>query len=89
MDINLIIMTNKQYNLREKSNSELRKWIAEHKPDTAVYTAGIEESMRRVASIEEELEKNEAPVCRRECIAAVIAVLLIVVTILIIVLTYE
>ena len=45
--------------------------------------------MRRVATIEEVMEKNEAPVCKRECIAAAIAVLLIVVTVLIIVLTYE
>ena len=83
------LMTNNQYNLNEKSNSELREWIAQHKPDTAEYTTGIEESMRRVATIEEEIEINEAPVCKRECIAAAIAVLLIVVTILIIVLTYE
>jgi len=82
-------MTNKQYNLREKSNSELRKWIAEHKPDTVDYNAGIEESMRRVASIEEIMEKNEAPVCKRECTAAVIAILFIAVTIFAIVLTYE
>ena len=82
-------MTNDQYNLKDKSNSELRKWIAEHKPDTAEYHAGIEESMRRVASIEEILEKKEAPICRRECTAAVIAILFIAVTILTIVLTYE
>ena len=83
------IMTNNQYNLDKKSNSELREWIAQQKPDTAEYTAGIEESMRRVATIEEVMEKNEAPVCKRECIAAALAVLLIVVTIFIIVLTYE
>ena len=82
-------MTNDQYNLTDKSNSELRKWVAEHKPDTAEYLAGIEESMRRVATIEEILEKNEAPVCKRECTAAVIAILFLAVTILTIVLTYE
>ena len=82
-------MTNDQYKLKDISNSELRKWVTEHKPDTAEYIAGIEESMRRVASIEEILEKKEAPICRRECTAAVIAILLIAVTILTIVLTYE
>lgn len=82
-------MTNDQYKLRDKSNSELRKWIAEHKPDTAEYIAGIEESMRRVATIEEIIEKNQAPVCKRECTAAVIAILFIAVTILTIVLAYE
>ena len=45
--------------------------------------------MRRVATIEEIIEKNEAPVCKRECTAAVIAILFIAVTILAIVLTYE
>lgn len=82
-------MTNDQYKLRDKSNSELREWIAEHKPDTAEYIAGIEESMRRVATIEEIIEKNQAPVCKRECTAAVIAILFIAVTILTIVLAYE
>lgn len=82
-------MTNDQYKLRDKSNSELRKWIAEHKPDTAEYIAGIEESMRRVATIEEIIEKNQAPICKRECTAAVIAILFIAVTILTIVLAYE
>jgi hypothetical protein len=82
-------MTNDRYNLKHKTNSELRKWVAEHKPDTAEYIAGIEESMRRVATIEEILEKNEAPICKRECIAAVIAIVFIAVTILTIVLTYE
>ncbi len=82
-------MTNDRYNLKDKSNSELRKWVAEYKPDTAEYIAGIEESMRRVATIEEILEKKEAPICRRECTAAVIAIVFIAVTILTVVLTYE
>jgi len=82
-------MTNDQYKLRDKSNSELREWIAEHKPDTAEYIAGIEESMRRVATLEEIIEKNQAPVCKRECTAAVIAIFFIAVTILTIVLAYE
>ncbi|MFV9616923.1 MAG: hypothetical protein ACNYZG_13275 [Gammaproteobacteria bacterium] len=82
-------MTNDQYKLKDKSNSELRKWVAEHKPVTAEYVAGIEESMRRVATIEEIIEKKEAPVCKRECTAAVIAILFIAVTILTIVLAYE
>ena len=53
-------MTNDQYRLKDKSNSELRKWVAEHKPVTAEYVAGMEESMRRVATIEERIEKKEA-----------------------------
>ena len=82
-------MTNDQYKLKDKSNSELRKWIAEHKPVTAEYIAGIEESMRRVATIEESIEKYEAPTCKREYTAAVISILFIAATILVIVLTYE
>ena len=82
-------MANDQYNLKNISNGELRKWIAEHKPDTAEYIAGIEESMRRVATIEEIIEKKQAPICKRECTAAVIAILFIAVTILTIVLAYE
>lgn len=78
-----------QYNLNEKSNSELREWIAEHKPESAEYNAGIVESMRRVATMEELIEKVEAPICKRECTAAVIAVLFIAATIITIVLAYE
>ena len=32
----------------DQSNSELRKWIAEHKSDTAEYIAGIEEIIEKI-----------------------------------------
>lgn len=84
----LIHMAEDKYNLADKSNTELRAWIAEHEEDTAEYTAGIEESMRRVAAMEEMMEKNEAPIWKREGIALAIAVLALTVTIIYIVLSY-
>ena len=89
MDINLILMINDQYKLKDKSNDKLREWVTEHNSDTDEYNAGIEELMRRVATIEEVMERSEAPIYRRECIAAVIAMLFIAATIFVIVLTYE
>ena len=59
-------MADDKYKLADKSNTELRAWIAEHEEDTAEYAAGIEESMRRVAAMEEVMEKNEAPIWKRE-----------------------
>jgi hypothetical protein len=85
---NLIHMTDDKYKLAEKSNTELRAWIAEHEQDTAEYTAGIEESMRRVAAMEEIMEKNEAPIWKREEIALGVAILSLVVIICVIVFTY-
>ena len=74
-----------QYKLKDKSNTELHEWMAEYKPGTAEYVAGIEESMRRVACIEELLEKNELPIWRRELIAMGIAILALTVAIIAIV----
>ena len=77
-----------QYKLKDKSKTELHKWIAEYKPGAAEYVAGIEESMRRVACIEELLEKNELPIWRRELIAMGIAILALIVAIIAIVFSY-
>lgn len=82
-------MTNDPYKLKDISNKELRAWVATHKADTDEYIAGIQESMRRVAVIEELMESKEAPSCRRECYAAISAALVIAVIIIAIVLTYE
>ena len=72
-------MIDKQYNLKEKSDAELHGWIAGHKPDTAEYLAGIQELM----------ERNDAPVKKREWIAISIAIISIAVAIIVIVVTYE
>ncbi len=50
-----------RYKLKEKSNIELHEWVAAYKPGTDEYLAGIQESMRRVANLEELIEKGEAP----------------------------
>ena len=71
-------MVDDKYKLKDKSKAELRAWVAKQTPGTDKYSAGIEESMRRVAAIEELMEKKEAPVWRRELIALGIAVLAIV-----------
>ena len=77
-----------QFQLKDKSNVELHDWVALQESGTLEYKAGIEESMRRVAAMEEVMEKNEAPVWRREAIAMALSVLAIAVTIIIIVLLY-
>ena len=78
-----------QFELKDKSNAELHDWVALQEPGTTRYAAGIEESMRRVAVMEEEMEKNEAPVWRRESIAMVIAMLAIAIFIIAIVVLFE
>ncbi len=77
-----------QYKLKDKSNTELHEWIAGYKPGTTEYVAGIQESMRRVACIEELMEKKESPIWKRELIAMGIAVLALIVAIIAIVLSY-
>ncbi|MBT8133695.1 MAG: hypothetical protein KJO03_04240 [Gammaproteobacteria bacterium] len=77
-----------QFKLKDKSNVELHDWIAVQEPGTAEYSAGIEESMRRVAAMEEVMEKNEAPIWRRESIAMALSLLAIALTIIIIVVMY-
>lgn len=77
-----------QYNLKDKSNTELHDWIAGYKPGTAEYIAGVEESMRRVARMEELIEKSELPVWKRELTAMAIASLAIVAAIIAIVISY-
>lgn len=77
------------YKLKEKTNSELHDWLAGYEPETDEYIAGIEESMRRVAVMEELMEKNEAPVWRRELIAMCVAVVSIAAAIIAIVITYQ
>ena len=68
-------MMNDQYNLNDKSDAELHVWLAQQKPGTDAYHAGEEEVMRRVARIEELMERGEAPVRRREKIAVFIAII--------------
>lgn len=45
------------YKLKEKTNRQLHEWLAENEQGTDEYAAGIEESMRRVALMEELMEK--------------------------------
>ena len=81
-------MADDQYNLEQKSDAELLEWLREHKPGTAEHVAGIQESMRRVAIMEEIIEKKEAPSRRRELIAIGIAIVSIAAVIVTIVLSY-
>ena len=81
-------MVDDQYKLKNKSDAELLEWMAEYKPGTAEHDAASHESMRRVAIIEELIEKSEDPVRKREWIAMGIAILVLAVTIIAIVLLY-
>ncbi len=78
-----------QYELKDKSNAELHNWIALQKQGSKEYVAGIQESMRRVAAMEQEMEKNEAPVWRRESIAMGVSILAIAIFIIAIVVLFE
>ena len=81
-------MINDKYKLKDKSETDLREWLAEQKPGTDEYIAGEEETMRRVAVIEEQMEKAEAPSRKRELIAVSIAIVSLAITIIAIVLSY-
>ena len=74
-------MAEDRYRLKDKSDADLHDWVCENEPGTAEYNAGVLESMRRVAIIEEALEFNENPSRKREAIAAIIAVLSIIIII--------
>ena len=78
-----------QYELKDKSNAELHNWIALQKRGSKEYVAGIQESMRRVAAMEEEMEKNEAPAWRRESIAMTLSIMAIAIFIIAIVVQSE
>ena len=82
-------MIDDQYKLSNKSNTELHDWVVEHKPGSTEYVEGVQESMRRVAIMEELIERNEEPSRKRELIAAGIAVISIATAIFTIVVTYE
>lgn len=81
-------MINDRYDLKDKSDTELHEWLIEQKPGADEYIAGEEESMRRVAYIQELLERKEAPRRKRELIAAGIAVLALAVAIIAVVFSY-
>jgi len=81
-------MTNDKYKLKDKSETDLRVWLAEHKLGTDEYIAGEEETMRRVAVIEEQMEKAEEPSRKRELIAVSMAIVFLAITIIAIVLSY-
>ena len=82
-------MVDDLFKLKDKSDVELHAWVTENKPGTDEYIAGIKESMRRVATIEELMERNEAPIRKRELIAAGIAILSLAAAIIAIVVTYQ
>jgi hypothetical protein len=72
-------MDNDRYNLKAKSDAELHEWLAGHESTTIEYLAGIQELM----------ERNDAPVNRREWIAMGIAIISIAVAVIVIVVTFE
>jgi hypothetical protein len=80
-------MINDKYKLKEKSDADLHDWLIEQKPGSKEYFAGEEESMRRVAVIEERIEKAEAPSRKRELIAVAIAAVSVVMIIIAVVLS--
>ncbi len=82
-------MTDDKFKLKNKSDTDLRAWVAANKPGTDEYKAGLNELMRRVAIIEELIEKSEDPVRHRELIAVGIAILSLVVAIIAIVVNYQ
>jgi len=81
-------MATDHYKLKEKSDAELHDWLCVQKPGTAEYNSGVLESMRRVAIIEEALEKNEEPVRKRELIAVSITIISIFLIIIAIVFSF-
>lgn len=81
-------MTNDKYKLKDKSDTDLYEWLIEQSPGTDEYIAGEEESMRRVAVIEELIEKAEEPSRKRELIVVSIAIVTLAITIIAIVLSY-
>ena len=82
-------MTDDRYKLTDKSDAELYTWMMKQKPGPEEYHAAEEETMRRVARIEELIEKSEEPVRRRENIAVFIAILALAAFITYTVLTYQ
>ena len=72
-------MDNDQYNLKDKSDAELHAWLAGHESTSVEYLAGIRELM----------ERNDAPVNRREWIAMGLAIISIAIAVVVIVVTYE
>ena len=79
-------MAKDYYRLKEKSDSDLHDWLCGQNPGTVEYNSGVLESMRRVATLEEALEKIDKPVRKREKIALIIAIITIAITIAAIVL---
>lgn len=81
-------MMNDKYKLKGKSDTDLHVWLIEQNPGTDEYHAGEEESMRRVAEIEEQIEKANAPSRKRELIAISITIISLAIAITAIVLSY-
>jgi hypothetical protein len=81
-------MKNDKFKLKNKSDTDLQDWLIEQKPGTDEFIAGEEETMRRVAIIEEQMEKAEAPSRKRELIAVIIATVSLAIAIIAIVLSY-
>lgn len=77
-----------KYKLKNKSNAELREWLTEQAPGTDEYHAGEEESMRRVAAIEEVMESAEEPSRKREMIAIGVAIVSVVIVMVFVVFSY-
>ncbi len=62
-------MTEDQYNLKDKSDSELSEWLRKQKPGTNEYIAGEREILRRVAVIEELIERVDCLVIYGKVVA--------------------
>jgi len=82
-------MIDDKFKLKDKSDADLHAWLVANKPGSDEYIAGIKETMRRVAIIEELIERSEDPVRHREFIAVGIAILVLAVAIIAIVINYQ
>ena len=81
-------MVSDRYKLKDKSNTELRDWLSEQTPGSDEYHAGEEESMKRVAVIEEVMEKAEDSSRKRELIAIGVAIVSLVIVMVFVMLSF-
>jgi hypothetical protein len=74
------------YQLKTKTDAELHSWMLQQEHGSDAYIAGIKETMRRIAIVENIAQKRN-PVTRRELIAIGIAAICLAGIIIVIMLT--
>lgn len=81
-------MTSDRYNLRSMSDNDLHEWLIMQKPGSEEYHAGEEESLRRVALIEQRIEQAEKPSRKREFTAILMAMIALATIIIFTIMSY-